>query len=208
MDKISRISDNPAGIEIGNVKVDSLLFADDIARLSSSEKGLQKVLNQFDETCSAFGMKISTKKTELMAVSREPKQCNLQLNNNPLNQVSKFKYLGVQFSRDGKQDGEIDQRIGMASGVLRSLYRSVVTKVELSKKTKLAIFKSVYRPTLIYGHEQWVMTEKIRSRIQSAEMRFLRRVAVLTLRDKIRSSDIRETLQIEPLLLHIERSQL
>jgi hypothetical protein len=78
----------------------------------------------------------------------------------------------------------------------------------VSKKTKLAIFKSVYRPTLIYGHEQWVMTEKIRSRIQSAKMRFLHRVAGLTLRDKIRSSDIRETLQIEPLLLHIERSQL
>jgi hypothetical protein len=83
-----------------------------------------------------------------------------------------------------------------------------VAKVELSKKTKLAIFKSVYRPTLIYGHEHWVMIEKIRSRIQSAEMRFLRRVAGLTLRDKIRSSNIRETLQIEPLLLHIERSQL
>ncbi len=127
MDKISRISDNPAGIEIGNVKVDSLLFADDVARLSTSEEGLQEALNQFDETCSTFGMKISTKKTELMTVSREPKQCNLQLNNNPLNQVSKFKYLGVQFSSDGKQNGEIDRRIGTASGVLRSLYRSLVT---------------------------------------------------------------------------------
>ncbi|CAF3092932.1 unnamed protein product, partial [Rotaria sp. Silwood2] len=106
------------------------------------------------------------------------------------------------------QDGEIDRRIGAASGVLRLLYRSVVTKVELSKKTKLAIFKSVYRPTLIYGHEQWILTENTRSRIQSAEIRFLRRVAGLTLRDKIRSSSIYESLQIEPLLLHIERSQL
>ncbi|CAF3797303.1 unnamed protein product [Rotaria sp. Silwood1] len=66
----------------------------------------------------------------------------------------------------------------------------------------------MYRPTLIYGHEQWILTEKTRSRIQSAEMRFLRRVARVTLRDKTRSSSIHESLQIEPLLLHIERSQL
>ncbi|CAF3333272.1 unnamed protein product [Rotaria sp. Silwood2] len=208
MDKISRTSTNPTCMEIGNTKVDSLLFADDIARLATSEDSLQMALNQFDKVCSDFGMKISEKKTELMVISREDKQLNLYLNNNSLNQVNKFKYLGVQFSSDGKQDGEIDRRIGAASGFLRSLYRSVVTKTELNKKTKMAIFKSVYRPTLIYGHEQWVLTEKLRSRIQSAEMRFLRRVAGLTLRDKIRSSDIRESLQIEPLLLHIERSQL
>jgi len=44
------------------------LFADDIARLSASEEGLQEALNQFDEACSAFGMKIGAKKTELMVV--------------------------------------------------------------------------------------------------------------------------------------------
>ena len=39
-------------------------------------------------------------------------------------------------------------------------------------------------------------------------MSFLRRVAGLSLRDKVRSSDIRRELGVEPLLLHVERSQL
>ncbi len=39
-------------------------------------------------------------------------------------------------------------------------------------------------------------------------MGFLRRVAVISFRDQVRSSDIREDLQEEPLLLCIERSQL
>uniref|UniRef100_A0A3B5KJ05 Transposase Tc1-like domain-containing protein n=1 Tax=Xiphophorus couchianus TaxID=32473 RepID=A0A3B5KJ05_9TELE len=39
-------------------------------------------------------------------------------------------------------------------------------------------------------------------------MGFLRRVAGLSLRDRVRSSVIREELRVEPLLLHIERSQL
>ncbi|TWW58244.1 hypothetical protein D4764_07G0009630 [Takifugu flavidus] len=49
--------------------------------------------------------------------------------------------------------------------------------------------------------------ERTRSLIQAAELSFLRRVAGLSLRDKVRSSDIREGLGVEPLLLHIERSQ-
>ena len=63
-------------------------------------------------------------------------------------------------------------------------------------------------PTLNYGHELWVVTERMRSRIQVAKMSFLCRVAGLSLRDRVRSSDIWERLRVELLLLHIERSQL
>ena len=108
----------------------------------------------------------------------------------------------------GKREREIDRRIGAAAAVMRTLHRSVVVKRELSVKAKLSIYRSIYVPTLTYGHELWVVTERTRSRIQAAEMSFLRRVAGLSLRDRVRSSAIREGLRVEPLLLHIERSQL
>ena len=56
-------------------------------------------------------------------------------------------------------------------------------------------------PTLTCGHEGWVMTQRTRSRIQAAEMGFLHRVAGVSLRDKVRSSVIREGLEVEPLQL-------
>ncbi|KAK3523969.1 hypothetical protein QTP70_017490, partial [Hemibagrus guttatus] len=73
---------------------------------------------------------------------------------------------------------------------------------------QFSIYQSIYVPTLTYGHELWVMTERVRSRIQAAEMSFLRRVAGRSLRDRVRSSVTREELGVEPLLLHIERGQL
>uniref|UniRef100_A0A8C6SA52 Estrogen receptor beta n=1 Tax=Neogobius melanostomus TaxID=47308 RepID=A0A8C6SA52_9GOBI len=73
---------------------------------------------------------------------------------------------------------------------------------------KLSIYRSIYVPTLTYGHEIWVMTERTRSWIQAAEMSFLRRVVGRTLRDRVRSSVTREELGVESLLLHVERSQL
>ena len=64
-----------------------------------------------------------------------------------------------------------------------------------------------HRP-ITCGHELWVVTERIRSWIQVAEMSFLRRVAGRSLRDRVRSSVTQEELGVEQLLLHIERSQL
>ncbi|KAK0142304.1 LanC-like protein 2 [Merluccius polli] len=81
-------------------------------------------------------------------------------------------------------------------------------KRELSRKAKLSIYQSIYVPALTYGHELWVMTERTRSRVQAAEMSFLRRVAGLSLRDRVRSLVIREELGVDPLLLRVERSQM
>ncbi|KAK3524132.1 hypothetical protein QTP70_018031, partial [Hemibagrus guttatus] len=134
--------------------------------------------------------------------------CTLQVGGEVLPQVEEFKYLGVLFTSEGRMDCEIDRRIGAAAAVMRSMYRSVVVKKELSRKAKLSIYQSIYVPTLTYGHELWVMTERVRSRIQAAEMSFLRRVAGRSLRDRVRSSVTREELGVQPLLLHIERGQL
>ena len=70
--------------------------------------------------------------------------------------------------------------------VMRTLKRSVVVERELSQKAKLSIYRSIF-PTLTYGHELWVETERMRLRIQAAEMSFLRRVSGLSLRDRVRS---------------------
>ena len=88
------------------------------------------------------------------------------------------------------------------------MLRSVVIKMELRQNVRLSIYKSIFVPTLIYGHEIWVVTERMRSWIQVAEMGFLQRVAGLNLRDRVRSLAIQRELEVELLLLCIKRSQL
>ena len=119
--------------------------------------------------------------------------------------MEKFKYLRVILLSDGRQDNELDTGIGEVSAVIRQLYRTVVLKRELCTKAKLFVLRSVFVLILIYGNECWVMTERLRSRVQAAEMGFLRKVRSLSLLDKVKSTD---TLAIEPLLLRIERSKL
>ena len=55
---------------------------------------------------------------------------------------------------------EIVRQIDAASAVLRTLYRSIVVK--LSQKVRLSVHRSIFVPTLTYGHELWVMTRRMR----------------------------------------------
>ena len=137
----------------GNCKISRLLFADDLVLLFSAESGLRRALNSFADACDSAGMKTSTAKTEVLHLSRNPDQCVLQVNGATLKQVEKLNYLGVAFTSNGRQDEELDTRVGKASAVMRALHCSDVMKRKLSKKAKLSIFKTVFVPILTYGYE-------------------------------------------------------
>jgi len=122
-----------------------------------------------------------------MVLSWKRVECPLQVGNEILSQVEEFKYLGVLFTSEGRMEREIDGWIGAASAVMWALHWSVVVKKELSQKAKLSIYWSIYVPTLTYGHELCVVTERTRSRIQAAKMGFLRRESGLSLRDRVRN---------------------
>ena len=183
------------------LQLNRLLFADDLVLLSSTESGLQCALNSLADASNTAGMKISTAKTEVLHLSRDPDQCVLQVNGATVKQVEKFKYLRVAFTSAGTQDEALVTRIGKASAVMRALHYSVVMKRELSKKAKLSDFKAVFVPILTYGHESWVMIERVQSQVQASAMRFLQIIEEVTLFDKVRSSEIRKSLNIAPLLL-------
>ena len=55
----------------------------------------------------------------------------------------------------------------------------------ISIKAKLSVFRSVFVPILTYGHECWVMTKRVRSRVQAVKMGFLQKVRGLSLFDMV-----------------------
>ena len=109
-----------------------------------------------------------------------------------LPQVEDFKYLGVLFMSKRRKKREINRQIGSASAVMRTLKQSVVVIRELSQRAKLSICRSIYVPTLTSGHKLWVVTKRTRSQISAVKISFLCRVAGLSPRDRVRSSDIKE----------------
>ena len=77
----------------------------------------------------------------------------LQVKGATLKQVEKFKYLGVAFTSDGRQHGELDILIGKASAVMQALHYSVVMKREFVKRGKALNFQNNFCP---YSY-QWIL---------------------------------------------------
>ena len=159
---MDKLSGNDKCDTIGRYKISRLLFVNCLVLLASSEAELQHALNSFAAACDIAGMKISTFKTEILHLSRNPVQCFLQVGDVSLHQVEKFKYLGVAFTSDGRLDKELDVQLGKATSLMRTLHHSVVLKRELLRKAKLSVFKSIFVPIFTHGHESWIKTEKVR----------------------------------------------
>ena len=137
MDRISRCSQGVEGFRFGDLRIASLLFADDVVLLASSCRDLQLSLDRFAAECEAVGMKISTSKSESMVLSRKRVECTLRVREEILPQVEEFKYLRILF---GVMEQEIDKQIAVASAVMWALYRYVEMKMELSQNAKLSIY--------------------------------------------------------------------
>ncbi|KAJ8944476.1 hypothetical protein NQ318_008746 [Aromia moschata] len=104
------------------------------------------------------------------------KELKIKLEIKYIEQVNSYKYLGVTFEEDGKMDCELNKRIGQANRTYFALNRGFIEKKEISKKTKMRIYKEVYRPILTYGCESWVLNKKEKVRIGAMEMKYLRKV--------------------------------
>ena len=193
-----------------NVREDealTLAYADDVALVTRTVTELQEVLNKWNSELEDTGMKINKRKTEVMMVSRQRDEIELRLGDTVLELVDNFKYLGVMINEKCSMEFEINNRIAKFSQNVGLMYPLFKEK-HISTRVKILIYKSILRPLLVYGCECWVLTTKLKSKVQAAEMRILRLIKGVTRRDRLRNDDIREELDVEPILHFVERAQL
>src|SRR6201991_3692264 len=99
------------------------------------------------------------------------------------------------FCENGKLVKEIDYRRKYGNAVASQLRSHVFNKKELSADTKLPIHRSIFRPTILYGSESWVDCGYLVHDLEVSDMRVLRRIAGVKIREQwdnhIRNDDIR-----------------
>ena len=82
--------------------VNMIRYADNKAVVASSQKGLQELMNRLNAVMKEYGMKINVRKTKVMCISWKIKsKVHLMIDDQQVEQVSQFKYLGSWISDDG-----------------------------------------------------------------------------------------------------------
>jgi hypothetical protein len=139
-----------------------------------------------------YNLKISTDKTKIMAFKgKHLVLSKIEIGGSILEKVTQFNYLGCELSLDGEPD--FDQKINtfqVICGTIRKHLKKTRTD------TQMKCYKVVARASLLYGSETWVTTKRVMTRLEAAEMRFLRSATGYTKLDKIRSEVIRKELEI------------
>lgn len=182
---------------MGNRYIKILCYADDAILIAEDEDGLQRLLYRFTTTAQDFNMIISTKKTQSMVISKEPIRCKVVANDKIIDQVMRFKYLGVETSSDRNLIDEIRTQTNKSSQISGFLKDVIWRNKNMNIGSKVRIYKTCIRPILTYAAETRADTSKTKRIMRTTEMKILRRIQGINLRDRVRRTTIRENCKIQ-----------
>lgn len=201
MDRITKEA-NPNEYEINE-----LLFAGDHCLIHDNQEDLQRHITSLNDACTKYDMKISIEKTETMVIRREPGEHEIFINSKKLSKVEQFKYLGSMFTEEGRISKEIEARIQKASNVNYQL-TPILKHRNIPLETKKKIINAIFVPTLCYQSQTWALNKSQEQKIIACEMRCLRKAVNKTRRDRVRNEEIRNSINIKPVMHSIEKQRL
>ena len=110
----------------------------------------------FSQACKDFGLTISLKKTNILGQDTEAPPV-ITINDNELDALCQFTYLGSTITDNLSMDAWIDKRIGKAASTLARLIVRVWPNPMLSMKTNIAVYNECVTSTLLYDTETWTI---------------------------------------------------
>ena len=105
---------------IGGRTITNLRFADDMDGLAGEKEELAKLVECLDKDSTAYGMDISAQKTKLMTNNTSAINTEIKVNEQKLETVTIFKYLGSVITDEGSKP-EILSRIAQTTTAMTRL---------------------------------------------------------------------------------------
>ncbi|KAI5640813.1 reverse transcriptase (RNA-dependent DNA polymerase) domain-containing protein [Phthorimaea operculella] len=154
---LTDLKESVCGLRMNDLLVKCLLYADDQVILASSAEELQEMVNIMNEALKKKGMKVNVSKTKTMVLEKEDSttECNIMIEEERVEQVKEFVYLGSKFTSDGKCESDIERRVN-AGNMVNGALHAFMNSQKVSNKARLAVHRGVLVPTLMYGSESWV----------------------------------------------------
>ena len=125
----------------------------------------------------------------------------IRVDNKTLEVVKEYNYLGqiLKLTRDNEH--EIKRQITLGWKAFGRQNKIMNSSLPICLKRK--VYNQCVLPTMIYGSETWKPTKPMENKLKSAQRGMERSMLGISLRDKKRSSWIRETTRVKDILVAI-----
>ena len=166
---------------LGGTAIPLLLFADDLVLVSLSERGLQSKLSTLQTFCESRGLTVNLAKTKAVVFNQRTARTNLQFAGQAVEQVDRYKYLGIVLHQNGKLTCASDT-LRLAGERAAFALRSRCTQLGITDpRLKCNLFDALVRPVLSFGCEVWAPLpgKGALRELESVHLSFLRSITGL-----------------------------
>lgn len=189
------------GIKINGLYLNHLRFADDIVLISENLDELESMIQELKTASAKIGLEMNINKTKILS----PDSRQLKMGNQYIEAVDEYIYLGhkIKLGKDN-QRAEIPRRIGMSWTAFRKL-RFILTNKDVPINLKTKVYNTCVLPVTTYGLETMTLTKESARKLQRTQRAMERQMLGISLRDKIRSEDIRRRTNVTDILERVAR---
>ncbi|KAK3517800.1 hypothetical protein QTP70_018963, partial [Hemibagrus guttatus] len=173
----------------------TMMFADDIVICSESREQVEENLERWRFALERREMKVSRSKTEYMCVNEREGSGTVRLQGEEVKKVQEFKYLGSTVQSNGECGKEVKKRVQVGWNGWRKV-SGVLCDKKISARIKGKVYRTVVRPTMLYGLETVSLRKRQESELEVAELKMLRFSLGVTRLDRIRNEYIRGTAHV------------
>ena len=177
------------GALMNGQRVPDLRFADDIDLIGETVSEAQDILEAVHQSSERHGLQINREKTKVMLVAKEQRDITISVDNQKLEQVSHFKYLGTVITHQNNSSTDIRCRTAQALAAANSLV-VIWHNTHISLKTKLRLLDCLIIPIALYGCETWTLNSSDTKKLQAFGMKCLRKVLNISWRDHITNKEV------------------
>ena len=141
------------GVAIGNLKLNSFAYADDVNLFCSSASGLQSLIDVCHNYSITWRFKFGIRKTKCMIYGNNlhPSPPKWRLGSDVIAIDNKLDILGTTFTKDGQCTEHVENRIRKCRQSFYSLSNSGMAFPGATVDVKRYLWNSICTPVLTYG---------------------------------------------------------
>ena len=144
------------GTILARIVVILLLYVDDIVLFARCPSDLDKQLMLLKDFCSTIGMIVNTEKTKVMIIkSKKDTYAKFMYDNSNLEEVSSYKYLGIDIHHKLNWNYSIEKRINGGWKTYFGLENNCKTTILVMWNRKKVLFETLVTLVILYGCEVW-----------------------------------------------------
>jgi len=151
------------GVKLGEERIYSLAYADDIVLLSEEEGEMRSLMERLEKYTSRKGLELNVEKTKIVRFRRgggRQSKVDWRWRGSRIEEVREYKYLGYKLQKNGGQESHVKERVDKAAVIMGQVWGIGKRRFGKDWKRRMWMFDRLVWTVVGYGVEIWGKRER------------------------------------------------